>query len=72
MYDLSLLSFNGFKFQDSLYNSFHDLTILCFNISDFAIIFVKNVDYRRIIHNINKPEATKLLENSVLEDLSYI
>ena len=63
---------HGFKFQDSLYNSFHDLTILCFILTDFAVIIFKNVDYRRFIHNINKPEAIKLLENSVLEDLSYI
>ena len=34
----------GFKFQDSAYNGCHDLTILCFNLSDIAIITVKNVD----------------------------
>ena len=59
---------HGFEFQDYLYNSCHDLTTLCFNISDVAIIIVKNVNYRRIIYNIDIPEAIKLLENSVLED----
>ena len=34
----------GFKFQDSACNGCHDLTILCFNLSDIAIITVKNVD----------------------------
>ena len=63
---------HGFGFEDYLWNSCHDLTILCFNISDIAITIVKNVDHRRIIHNINKPEATKLLKNSVLEDDNYI
>ena len=35
---------HGFKFQDSICNGCHDLTILSVNISDIAIITVKNVD----------------------------
>ena len=31
---------HGFKFQDSVYNGSHDLTMLCLNISDIT----KNVD----------------------------
>ena len=46
--------------------------MLSFNISDIAIIIIKNVDYRCIIHKINKSEAINLLENSVLEDRGYI
>ena len=41
-------------------------------VRDIDIINAKNVDYRCIIHNISKSEATKLLENSVLEDCGYI
>ena len=41
------------------------------NISDIAIITVKGVDYRCIIHNIRKSEAIHLLENSVLGDHGY-
>ena len=63
---------HGFKFQDSVCNSFHDLTVLSANISDIAIITVKNVDYRCIIHNISKSEAIRLLESSALEDRGYI
>ena len=41
------LFFNrGFKFQDSVCNGCHDLTMLCFNISDITIIIAKNVNYR--------------------------
>ena len=40
---------HGFKFQDSVWNVCHHLTILCLNISDVAIITVKNVDYHNII-----------------------
>ena len=63
---------HGFKFQDSVCNGCHDLTMLSVNISDIAIITVKNVDYRCIIHNISKSEAINLLENYVLEDCGYI
>ena len=63
---------HGFKFQDSVSNGCHDLTILCLNIRNIAIITVKNLDYQCIIHNISKSEAINLLENSVLENCGYI
>ena len=34
---------HGFKFQDSVCNSCHDLTMLCFNISNIAFITFKNI-----------------------------
>ena len=48
---------HGFKFQDSVCNGCHGLTILCLNISDIAIIAVKNADYFCITHNFTKSEA---------------
>ena len=60
------------KFQDSVCNGCHDLTMLSVNISDIFIITVKNVNYRCIIHNISKSEGTNLLKNSVVEDLGCI
>ena len=36
---------NGFKFQDCVYNGCHDLTLLTVNISDIAIITIKNDHY---------------------------
>ena len=63
---------HGFKFQDSVSNGCHDLTILCLNISNVAIVTVKNVDYRCIIHNISKSEAINSLQNSVLGNWGYI
>ena len=62
----------GFKFQDSICNGCHDLTILSVNINVIAIITVKNADCRCIIHNISKSEATNLLKNSVLKDHGYM
>ena len=59
---------HGFNFQDHVRNGCHDLTMLSVNISNIAIITVKNVDYRCIIHNISKSEAINLSKNSILED----
>ena len=42
------------------------------NISDIAIVAVKEVDYRCIIYDIIKSEVIHLLENSVLDDRRYI
>ena len=63
---------HGFKFQDSVCNGCLDLTMLSVNISDIAIITVKDVDCCCIIHNISKSEAINLLKNSVLDDRGYI
>ena len=71
---ISYYSFSnhGFILHGSVCNGCHDLTILSLNISDIAIITVKNVDYCCIIHNISKSEAINLLKNSSLKDRGYI
>ena len=61
-----------FKFQDSVCNGCHNLTMLSPNIRDIDIITTKNVDYRCIIHNISKSEAINLLKNSVLQNRRYM
>ena len=63
---------HGFEFQDSVCNGCHDLTMLSVNISDIAVITIKNVDYRCTIHNISKSEEINLLKNSMLENREYI
>ena len=73
MYSLSLLLFyDGFKIQNSVCNGCDNLTMLCLNITNFAIITVKDVDYCCIIHDSNRSEANNLLENSVLDDRWHI
>ena len=52
-------------------NSYHDLTMLCLNPSNSAIITVNGVDYRCIVHHINKPDAIHSLKNSALDDCVY-
>ena len=63
---------HGLKFQDYICNGCQDLTILCVNISDIAVITVKDIDYHCIIHNISESEAINLLEHFVLEDRKYM
>ena len=64
--------FHRFEFQDSVCNDCHDLTTLCLNISDIAIITVKGVNCHCIIHGITESDAIHLSENSVLDDREYI
>ena len=61
-----------FKFQDSVSNGCHDLTMSSFNISNIANMTLKNVEYCCIINNIRKSEASNLLKNFVLESHGYI
>ena len=62
---------NEFKFQNSVCNICHDLTMLSVN-SNIAINTIKGVDYRCIIHEIRKSEAVNLLKHLVLDDRGYI
>ena len=62
---------HGSKFQDSVCNGCHELTVLSFNISDITIITFKNVDCC-CIRNISKSEAINLLESVVLENGGYV
>ena len=61
-----------FKFQEYVCNDCCNLTMSRLNISDIAIITVKGIHYRCIIHDINKSEVINLLENYVLDDCGYI
>ena len=46
--------------------------MLSVNISNNALVTVKNADYCCIIHDISKSEVTNLLRNYVLEGRGYI
>ena len=63
---------HGFKFLYYACNDCHNLTMLSVNISDIAIITMKNVGYGCVIHNISKYEAINLQKNYFLEDREYI
>ena len=56
----------------SVCNGCNDLTMLCPNLSNTAIITVKGVDYHCIIHGINKSDTFHLLGNLVLYYYGYL
>ena len=60
---------HGFKFQNSVCNVCHNLTVLSVDIRD--IVTIENVDYCYINYNISKSEPINLLKNCVLEDSGY-
>ena len=43
---------HGLKYQNSICNGCHDLTMLCLNISNIAIVTTKAVDYLGITYDI--------------------
>ena len=45
---------HGFEIQDSVCNGCPDLTMLSVNISDIAIITIKNIDYLKILGNLKQ------------------
>ena len=51
---------HGIKFQDCVCNGCQDLKMLCLDISNIAIITIKDVDYRCITNNISKYKAINL------------
>ena len=61
-----------FRFQNSVCNGCHDLTMLCLNISNITIVNVKDIDYRCIFHDVSKSEVIHLLKTFVLDDRGYI
>ena len=67
-----LFFYHGLEFQNCECSGCRNLPMLSVNISDIAIVTVKNVDYRCIVHNISKSEATGLLKKSVVEDRVYM
>ena len=63
---------NEFRFPNAVENGCHNVTMLCLNLSDIAMITIKCIDYLCIIHDISKSEAINMSENYVLGDCGYI
>ena len=52
----------GFEFKLNVSNGCHDLLMMSMNLSDIAILNIKNADYRCIISGISKSEAMNLMQ----------
>ena len=53
-----------FKFQQNVCNRCHDLLMMSGNLSNIAILNIKDSDYWSIISLISKNEAVNLLQNA--------
>ena len=53
----------GFKFQTTVCNRCHDLLMVSMNLSDIAILKIKDSDYHCVIGGISKREAINLMQN---------
>ena len=58
----------GFKFQPYVCNRCHNLLMMSVNLSNIAILKMKNAVYHCVITGISKSEAIKLLQNINFND----
>ena len=58
----------GYKFQPYVCNGCRDLSMMVYDLSDFMILNIEGVDYRRFVCNLSKNDAIKLLNNSQLDN----
>ena len=52
----------SFKFQPNVCNICHDLLMMSMNLTNIAVLNIKNSDYRCIISLISKNEAINLMQ----------
>ena len=58
----------GHKFQPHVCNGCHAVSMMAYELKNFAILNAKGVDYRCNLWCISKHDAINRLNNSVLED----
>ena len=57
----------GYKYEPLVCNACHDLSMVVYNVNDFMILKVNDVDYRCFVFNMSRSDSIKLLNNSVLD-----
>ena len=58
----------GYKFQHYVCNGCHAVSMMAYELKNFAILNAKGVDYRCILWGISRNDAIDRSNNSVLED----
>ena len=58
----------AFNYQPYVCNGCHDFSIIVQDLNDFIILKIKKVYYRCYIVGMNKKDAVRLLNNSVLDN----
>ena len=64
--EMFVVFFKNFKFQSNVRNRCHDFLMMSMNLSDVAILSIKDYNYRCIISGINKSEVIHLMQNTSL------
>lgn len=63
----ALLATNGIKrfdFQSSVYNGYHDISMMSSGINSFVILYINGVDCRYVIAGLSKSETIILLRHA--------
>ena len=58
----------GSKYEIHVCNGCHDLSVMVYDLNDFMILNIKDVDYRCFVFKMSENDAIKLLYNSVLDN----
>ena len=58
----------GYEYEQYVCNGCHDLLVMAYDLNDFMILNIKDVDYRCFVFNMSTNDAIKLLNNSALHN----
>ena len=58
----------GYKYERYVFNEYHDLLMVVYDLKLCMILIIKGVDYRCYVFNMSRSDAITLLSNSVLDN----
>ena len=58
----------GYKYKPHICNGYHDLSMIVYNLNNFMILNIKDVDYICYVFNMSKKDAIKLLNDSLFDN----
>ena len=58
----------GYKYEPYVCNRCHDLLMVVYDLKNFMILNIKDVDYRYHVFNMSKTDVITLLNNYVLDN----
>ena len=58
----------GYKYEPYVCNRCHDLLMVVYDLKNFMILNIKDVDYRYHVFNMSKNDVITLLNNYVLDN----
>ena len=58
----------NYTYEPNVYNGYHDVLMMAYDLENIAILNVKGVDYRCVLWNITRNDAVNRLNNFKLDD----